>query len=121
MKKEKHTINGKFVGCFYELDDGAKLYLAHRTRSQVHRLRNAWCFDLSLLERIRKMGIVSIGVIRREGAMRMVWLTHIDDLFNSPDSFAYMSETRQRGLPLSKFRIDPSKSEKVIAKSVKLR
>ena len=117
----KHTINGKFFGMWYETDSGHKLYLAHRTKDQIQRSRNAWCLDVSLLEKCRANGVWAVGVIRREGKNRWVWLTHVDDFFDCPDSFPHFHKARQRGLPLSCFRLDPSRSAKYIELAVKIR
>lgn len=121
MKKEKHTFNGKLQGIYYELDDGRKLYLAHRQRKHIYRQNNAWCLDVMTLDRIRNRGITAVGVIMRDAGQRLVWLTHIDDFYESPHSFGHFFMSKQRGLPLSRFRVDPAKNFKVIEKSVKLR
>lgn len=121
-KRDKRSVNGKLDGIFYETDAGTKVYLAHRESKQIHRERNAWCLDVRVLEKIRERGVWAVGVVRRLGKEKLVYLTHLDDFFDSPHSFAPpLVHSRQRGLPLSRFRIDPSKSEKFITSAVKLR
>ncbi|MDY7537534.1 hypothetical protein QN372_00065 [Undibacterium sp. RTI2.1] len=120
-KREKHSVNGKLLGVWYESADGKKMYLAHRTQKQVYRERNAWCMDLSILERAKLRGVTAIGVVRKEGGQRLVWLTHINDFYDSPHSFSIFHGSRQLGLPMKRFRIDPLRSEVVINVAVKIR
>lgn len=121
MKKTYHTVNGKLFGCWYETAKGNRLYLAHRKAEDVCRKHHAWYIDVSTLERCRAEGIYAVGVVRRNGKDRLVWLTHVNDFFESPHSFARFSSSRQRGLPLSRFRIDPGKNTKYIESAVKMR
>lgn len=120
FRREKHTFNGKLLGCYYEIEGGRRLYLAHRSTKHIHQSNNAWCLDVSLLEKLRTRGIWAVGVICRIAGKKMVWLTHIEDFFDSPHSFGQTNVGRQRGLPLSRFRIDPAKSEKVIATAIRI-
>lgn len=119
----KHTVNGKLHGVWYETEEGSKLYLAHRKADEVYKCKacHAWCIDVSLLERCRAEGFHTVGIVRREGKNRLVWLTPLVDFFDSPHSFPRFKGTRQRALPLSKFRIDPAKSAKYIESAVKIR
>ena len=116
-----HSVNGKIRGVWYETSSGRRTYLANRSAKQIHRARNAWCIDLATLEKCREEGIRTVGVIRRDGGKRLVWLTLVSDFFDSPHSFSYLSDARQRGLPLSRFRIDPTKCAKAIERACKLR
>lgn len=117
--RKAHTINGKFLGMWYETATGRKLYLAHRAAKDVRN--NAWCFDLATLERCKAEGFNVVGVVRRQGKVRLVWLTHVDDFFTSPHSFATYGTARERALPLPQFRIDPSKETKFIEIALRLR
>jgi hypothetical protein len=119
--RKPHTVNGRFFGVWYETAAGKRMYLAHRKAEDVYRLRHAWCIDVATLERARSDGVYAIGVVRRSGKDRLVWLTHVDDFFDSPHSFSHFGTSRQRGLPLSRFRIDPAKSAKFIESAVKMR
>ena len=119
--REQHKVNGRFYGVYYETAGGFKIYLAHRQRKQIFRERYAWCIDVSTLERFRARGVKAVGVIVREAGKRLIWLTLLDDFFDSPYSFAHWGDTRQRGLPLSRFRIDPVSSDAAIAKAVRIR
>jgi hypothetical protein len=119
-KREQHKVAGKFFGVWYETAGGRKLYLGHRKRDQIYREKNAWCIDIYTLERCREMGVTMIGILIKDGGTRMVWMTLVSDFFG-PHSFAHFTRTRQRGLPLPYFRIDPMKSEKFIAKSLRIK
>lgn len=121
MPSERHTINGKLVGVYYNTAKGNRLYLAHRKRADVYRRHNAWCFDTALLERLRGQGIAVVGVVRREGKLRLIWLTWLEDFFLSPHAFAHMHGCRQRALPLAHFRIDPNRSVAVIEAAMRVR
>jgi len=121
VRRERHTVNGRFYGVYYTLEDGRELYLAHRRQDQIYRDKNAWCIDVQLLDRCKRRGIKVIGVVARLGGQKMVWLTLLDDFFDSPQSFKVFATSSQRGLPLSQFRIDPLKRAETIAKSVKIR
>lgn len=121
LRVEKHSINGKLQGYWYETDAGRKLYLAHRTRSAIYRNKNAWLFDVSLLERCRSRGISAIGVVLRQGKKKLIWLTNVEDFFTSPDAFVYATISRQRGLPLHRFKIDPLKLQENIELSLRIR
>ena len=124
-KREKHTINGRLQGVWYETEGGHKLYLAHRTQNDTYRPKDrnliAWGIDTSTLDRAKRRGVHAIGVMRKEGRHRLIWLAHINDFYNPDISFEFFFKSRQRGIPLNKFRIDPMKSEKAIEIAVRLR
>jgi len=120
-KREPHSVNGKLQGVWCETASGHRFYLAHRVNKQLHRVRNAWCIDLAILEKCRAQGITAVGVVRREGKKKLVWMTHVEDFFDTVNSFPYFTTCRQRGLPLNKFRIDPTKSAAFIESAVKMR
>lgn len=107
MVKSPHTVNGKFYGMFYALEDGRSLYLAHRTPSQILFAKAAWCLDESTLRRCRTMGIYAVGVAMRRKGRPEVYLTHIDD-FYGPNSFTHFGDAPQRGLPAQCFRLNPN-------------
>lgn len=118
--RQPHKVFGHFYGMFYETSTGKKLYLAHRKRKQIYELKWAWCIDLITLNKCRDLGVEAVGVIWRDAGKTKVHLTHIDDFFG-PASFSHFGDTRQRGLPLKCFRVDPAKSAKIIEKIVKIR
>jgi hypothetical protein len=120
MKVERHTSNGRFYGCFYTLDNGVQLYLAHRKRREVFQARSSWCLDLSTLNEVKRRGISIIGIVCKSGKDKFFWVCDVADFFGI-HSFAHMGDTRQRGLPLSCFKLTPGLIEKHIAKSIKLR
>jgi hypothetical protein len=111
---------GSFCGMFYEGPAGRRLYLAHQRRSQINRLKNAWLINVSTLEKCRAEGVTVVGVRWKEGGKKFTHLTLLDDFFG-PDSFFQFGDTKQRGLPLKCFRIDPAKCAKVIGSAVRLR
>lgn len=115
-----HLIMGRFYGMFYEEPSGRRLYLAHRKRSQIYFLKYAWCLDISTLDKCREQGVTAIGIRWKDKGKKYTHLTHIDDFFG-PHSFFHFGETKQRGLPLKHFRVDPAKCAKVIGSAVKLR
>ncbi len=119
--KVPHTVNGRFYGCWYFLDDGRSVYLAQRKPREVYHAKNAWCIDVRTLEEARERGVPYVGVICGKGKGRKFYLTLREDFFDSPFSFAHWGDTRQRGLPLSRFRVSPTKSTGSIAKAIKLR
>ncbi|MFW6855276.1 hypothetical protein ACODYM_28715 [Burkholderia gladioli] len=121
MQVELHKLNGLVVGAFYTLDDGRALYLAHRQNRDMLREKAAWCFDNTLLRRVKERGIEAIGVMTKTGGRRSVWLTHIDDFTDSPFSFRHNGATRQRGLPSQKFRVRPETRPERIAKAMRIR
>ena len=115
-----HMVMGKFYGMFYETDAGTRLYLAHRKRKQIYQLKWAWCLDISTLLKCREQGVTSVGIIWKDGKNTMIHLTHIDD-FYGPNSFFHFGDTKQRGLPLKSFRVNPARSAALIASVVKIR
>lgn len=120
MARELHKVAGKFYGIWYNTEGGNRLYLAHRKRDQIFREKNAWCIDIYTLERCREQGVKAIGVLIKDGSQRLLWLTLVEDFFGA-QSFSHFAHVRQRGLPLPHFRIDPMKSPKVIAKSLRIK
>ena len=116
MKKTLHTINGKFSGVFYELDDGRKLYLAHRTPSQVLKSKMAWVISESVLRQCEQKGITAVGFVMRQSGKAMYWLTHIDDFHNEEKSFRHFDGMPQRGLPMKWFRVHPGNDARTLDK-----
>ena len=117
--KEAHTVNGRFYGIFYTLPSGKRLYLAHRSPSQVYRERMAWCIDESTLIRCRDRGVEAVGVTLRVRGKVHVYLTALED-FYGPHSFSHFGDTLQRGLPLKRFRINPLSRYETIERIAKL-
>ena len=120
MKVFPMTVNGRFYGNTYFLDNGQAMYLAHRKRSEVFQAKNAWTIDLSTLNKIKSQGIKVVGVVCKSGGDKLFWLTDIEDFFGI-HSFAHFGDSRQRGLPLSRFKLNPGIIERHIMKSIKLR
>lgn len=113
-------VNGKFYGNKYYLNNGQAMYLAHRKRSEVFHAKNAWTIDLSTLNEMKSQGITVVGVICKAGNDKLVWITDIEDFFGI-HSFAHFGDSRQRGLPLSRFKLNPGIIERHIRKAIKLR
>jgi len=118
MSRTRHTVLGAFHGVFYDLPSGRRMYLAHRKKRQL--VKNCWMMEVSVLEKCRAEGVDAIGVMIQHEGKRLVWLTHIDDWFGPNSTFKF-DTTKKRVLPAKLFRIDPAKSEKVIARIIKLR
>lgn len=121
MKRVPHTINGKPFGMFYHLDDGRVIYMAHRRARDVERTKNAWCIDVSVLEEARKLGASAVGVMCGKGKSKKFWLTSIQDFFESRHSFAHWGTAPQRGLPLTRFIVNPHASRDYVTSAVKIR
>ena len=119
MPRTLHKVLGAFHGIFYETEGGNLLYLAHKKHRQMIR-PYSWAIEVSVLDKCRAEGIDAVGIICKHEGKRMIWLTHIDD-FYGPDSKFLFADTKMRVLPVKLFRIDPAKSEKVIARRVRLR
>lgn len=115
-----HTVNSRFYGMFYYFPDGKAMYLAHRKRAEVFRAKNGWCIDLATLKTIKDKGITVVGVVCRSGGERSYWVTDIEDFFGI-HSFAHFGDSRQRGLPLTRFKLNPGLVAKRIARSMKVR
>lgn len=120
MKVFPHSVNSRFYGAFYYLDNGQALYLAHRKRREVFQARNAWCIDLSTLNQIKARGIDTVGVVCKSGADKFFWITHVEDFFGI-HSFGHFGDSRQRGLPLARFRLNPGIMTRHISKAIKVR
>lgn len=120
LKYIPHKVNSRHYGGFYYLDNGQAMYLAHRKRSEVFKAKNAWCLDLSTLNKIKDCGITTVGVVCKSGGDRYYWLTHVDDFFGF-HSFAHFGDSRQRGLPLTRFKLNPGLIEKYIKRSMRVR
>jgi hypothetical protein len=120
MPRTKHTVMGAFTGVFYETPAGNKLYLAHRTSRKIERRRQAWLIEESTLAKCRDMNIEAVGVIWRKNGAKRIHLTHINDFYGE-HSFFKFDGVKYRGLPLVRFRIDPTKSEEIIKRSIRVR
>lgn len=121
LKVYPHMKNGRFYGAFYYLDNGKAMYLAHRKRREVFQVKNAWCIDLSTLNECKARGIDTIGVVTQSSVGKFFYITPLADMFDSPHSFAHFGDTRQRGLPLTKFRLNPSIDPARISSAIKVR
>jgi hypothetical protein len=122
VRIERHTIDGRFAGMWYNLDDGRVIYLAHRKRREIDKKTNAWLFDTRLLYDAQARNIDAIGVVVGTSKGKFAYLTLLDDLFNSKYSFSHCDRIgRKRGLPVSRFRVNPGTSEEVISSAVKIR
>lgn len=120
MKVFPHRVNGRFYGAFYYLDNGQAIYLAHRKRSEVFNAKNAWCLDLRTLEECKNRGINIIGIVTKNSTGKFFWIAPVEEFFGV-HSFSHFGDTRQRGLPLSRFALNPGKCVKRIASAVKIR
>jgi hypothetical protein len=115
-----HKVNGSLYGFWHYLDSGRACYIASRKSREVYQKMNAWCIDIATLEECKARGIKYIGV-KTTGKSWKLYLTLVDDFFDSPYSFPHWGTTRQRGLPLIRFRHNPSKTVKAISSAMKLR
>lgn len=123
MVKEDHTINGKFEGCFYSLESGEVLYLAHRSPGDIHTAKWAWLMDESLLRKCESRGVEAVGVVMRKNGRNAYFLTKRTDFYDEAKSFKHFStETgAQRGLPLKWFRIHPINSVETLNRIAPIR
>lgn len=120
MRMVPHIKLGRFYGAFYYMDDGRAVYLAHRKRTEIYYAKNAWCIDLKTLEECKERGISYVGVVTKSASDTFYYLTPLDDMWGV-HSFAHFGDTRQRGLPVTKFRMNPAITPAVIAKAVRVR
>lgn len=120
MKVFPHHRMGRFYGAFYYLDNGKAVYLAHRKRSEVFQAKNSWTIDNSTLEDCRAKGINTIGIVTKSAAGTFFYITPLEDFYGI-HSFPHFGDTKQRGLPLMKFRINPATNPAVIAGAIKVR
>jgi hypothetical protein len=119
--RKKHSVNGEFKGMFYETEEGNHIYMAHRTNREIYKKRKAWMFDLRFLEDARLKGVKAVGVVVRSGKTRKFYLTFLEDFFTSIHSFEVFGQTKQRGIPTVRFKINPENSEKSINSAIKMR
>lgn len=120
MKVQPHLVNFEHQGAWYEFDDGRGIYLAHRRMSQVDRKHHAWYVERIALEDTIRKGFTAVGIAVKVGQQKHVYLTHVNDFFDS-NSFTNPKNILQRGLPLNRFRITPSRFRENVEKSMRLR
>lgn len=109
MTRTRHTLNGKFLGCYYDTDSGHRIYLAHRQLRHLNRKYHGWSIDVSTLNRCRDRGYLYVGVVCRRSGKKHIWLTHVDDFFHPEKSFVTYGRTgMERGIRLKQFRVDPA-------------
>lgn len=113
VTKTPHTVNGKFMGMFYVLDDGRKLYLAHRSPSKVDRKRMAWVLGEPVLRQCRAEGFEAVGVALRLSGKPMFYLSPLDDWYGDK---SFSVPGYQRGLPLKWFKVHPTNNAQAIEK-----
>lgn len=121
MVRVPHTVNGEFVGMFYYPESGGCLYLAHRSGRDVYRKKNAWLFDVAVLDKILQRPVTMIGVVTCKGSKKRFWITPVEKFVNSPYAVVLKEQVTRRGLPLTRFKINPSAELEYIEASVKLR
>lgn len=119
MIEKDNTINGKFVGKFYELDDGRRLYLAHKTPRQAIGKKLAWGVDNYTLRQCEARNIQAVGVVVRSGKRKLFYLTKREDFFDPAMSFSHFSKQAvERAIPSKLFRINPgSDAESILERA----
>lgn len=115
-----HTVHGRMYGWWHYLDSGRACYVASRKSREVYQKKNAWCIDVATLAECRARGIKVLG-IKTTGKTGKLYLTFVEDFFTDPHSFAHWGTTRQRGLPLIRFRHHPGKAVKGITSAMSMR
>ena len=124
IRRESHTINGKFQGMWYHFDDGRILYLVHysgiKTKGQVVR-RNAWYVDSSILREAGRRGCDAVGVIHRVGKHKYFYVTNREDFWNPPAEMGIFKGMSQRILPKSKFMVNPAHDRALIEEQTYIR
>lgn len=109
MMRTRHTLNGKFLGVYYETEGGRKVYLAHRQLRHLNRKYHGWSIDTGTLNRCRDRGFMHVGVVCRRAGKTHIWITHVEDFFHPDKSFVTYGKTGiERGIRLKQFRIDPA-------------
>ena len=107
MVKKNHTLNGKVIGAWHELESGKTMYLAYRTRRDIYRKAYAWMFDSSLIQKAINDKVDAVGVVIRLGGKNRFYVTDTDDLVSSPFLITRWMDGRKVGLPLGRFKISP--------------
>lgn len=108
-KRERHTVNGKFKGCWYETEAGTRIYLAHRQLRHLNTKYNGWSIDCGTLSKCREKGFEVVGVVCRRGGKTHIWLSKLEDFMNPATSFVTRSKDgMERGVRLTHFRVDPA-------------
>lgn len=120
IKREPHTVNGKFVGMWYVFPDGRSMYLAHYCGEKTKGLsKNAWRLDSSVLRQAERRQCHAVGVLHRVGKRRYMYLTNLTDMWNSPASnVSFLNSMQQRTLPRSSFLVNPSFDRELIASHI---
>lgn len=107
--RERHSVNGKLQGYWYETDAGSRVYLAHRQMRHLNTRYNGWSISTSTLMKCRAKGFEAVGVVCRRGGKKHIWLTRLEDFMNPATSFVTRSKDgMERGVRLTHFRIDPA-------------
>jgi hypothetical protein len=113
--RTKHTINGKFIGMYYETEAGTKVYLGHRQLRHLNRKFNGWSIDLGTLNKCKQLGFNHVGIVCRRSGKKHVWLTRVEDFFHPEKSFVTRSKIGiERGIRLTHFMVDPANDPNII-------
>ncbi len=124
ITRERHTINGKTVGIFYLVDGVYKLYLmltsGEKTRLLDTKL-NAWRFSTLALNEARRKGCVYVGMLHKIGKNRLVYATHIEEMYGEKSISSSYKGQPQRLLSREYFWFNTTHTEGYIANSVNIR
>ena len=120
MKITPHNVNFKPRGAWFQLEDGAGVYLGFRRKRDIYRKRNAWGIERIALEQTIEWGIKYAGVVVKEGKRKLFYVTPVEDFFG-PESFTNPQNILQRCLPLARFRLTPDMRREILEAKIKLR
>lgn len=116
MKTTKHSLNGKFIGCFYELEDGETLYLSHNTMRE--KWDDCWWFDQFTLRKCAELNCPLGVIVKNKG----IWLVNYAEFDASEFKVKRNRNGMQLfGLPLAVFPVNPLKNVARIAKEITIR
>lgn len=124
IERVPHTINGKRMGTFYVFDGVTRLYLliAKGQKTKLYDFKtNSWRFNSLALNEARRKGCVYVGMLHSIGKKRLLYVTHIDDLYGEKSQLSSFAGVMQRTLSLELFRYNTTHQEAFIAKSVNIR
>lgn len=116
MKKTDRTINGKFVGAWYEIGDRL-VYLAHVTKRHLHGKNQYWLLEDVVLREAQERNAL-VGVVTKVRGKVTFYITNPEDFYGEGSEKVY-KEWMYRGLPGKHFKINPlNRSDFILERAV---
>ena len=124
IDRTPHTINGKRIGTFYSFDGVTRLYLliAKGEKTKLYDFKtNSWRFNSLALNEARRKGCDYVGMLHSIGKKRLLYVTHIDELFGEKSQISSFGGVMQRTLSREFFWYNTTHTDAHIANSVNIR